>query len=96
MFLSDFFVPTLNGVTCSRGGSLMEWQLFAVQRCTNILFRLYPNLVLMGMGETIAQPGTFLLWCLGCSVEIFPAGSLQEVYEVGKREASLCLESVCH
>jgi len=34
--------------------------------------------------------------CLGCSMVLFPAGSLQEVHVVGKREASLCLETVCY
>jgi len=31
--------------------------------------------------------------CLGCLVVFFPAGSLQEVHVVVKREASLCLET---
>jgi len=34
--------------------------------------------------------------CLGCSVVFFPEGSLREVHVVGKREALLCMETVCY
>ena len=49
-----------------------------------------------GEGGFIAHPGTSYCGCLGCSVVFFPEGSLQEVHVVFKREALLCLVTVCY